>query len=307
MALGLQKRESTEAVPQPGLFRTIVESVTDGIVVIDERSTILYCNPAAERLFGWPDGELAGRPIDVLVPEEYRARHQFRVRAFAHGEAQSRRMGSRQAHILGQRYDGSEISLGITILRSGSMMMAVIRDLSDWIRENRELERLANTDPLSGLQNRRGFSEAAERAIRKGPGEDCRFFLLMLDIDFFKQVNDRHGHDAGDAAIRNVAVVMREALRSKDLVARWGGEEFVALLSLNGRKEALMVAERLRMRIASTTFSGGPGVALGMTASIGLVDGPGEGEGLDAFVRRADLALYEAKAKGRNRVVFLSP
>jgi len=307
MARALHRPESLEASPSPGLFKAIVESIADGIVVIDERSTILYCNPSAERLFGWPDGKLGGRPIDVLLPEEHHIRHQFHVRAFARGETEARRMGNRQAHILGRRYDGSEISLGISILRGGSMMMAVIRDLSDWVRENRELERLANTDPLSGLLNRRGFTEAAERAIRKGPGEDCRFFLLMLDIDFFKQVNDRYGHDAGDAAIRNVAVVMREALRANDLVARWGGEEFVALLSLNGRKEALTVAERLRARIASTTFSGGPGVAVDMTASIGLVEGSGEGEGLETFVRRADVALYEAKAKGRNRVVFLSP
>ena len=306
MGCALQKQERLHGSPEPEFFRRIVESISDGIVVIDEHSTILYCNPAVERLFGWPDGQLAGRPIEVLLPEEYRARHQFRVRAFAQGEAQSRRMGNRQAHILGRRHDGSEVSLGITILRSGSMMMAVIRDLSDWVRENRELERLANTDPLSGLQNRRGFTEAAERAIREGPGEGCRFFLMMLDIDFFKQVNDRHGHDAGDTAIRNLAAVMREALRANDLVARWGGEEFVALLPMNGRKEALLVAERLRGRIAAASFPVAPGTVINMTASIGLVGARGGGESLDSFVRRADLALYEAKAKGRNRVVFRS-
>ena len=165
---------------------------------------------------------------------------------------------------------------------------------------------MAITDQLTGLHNRRYMSRHLDTLLANAKKNDRPLAFVIMDIDFFKQVNDRHGHDAGDTAIRNLAAVMREALRANDLVARWGGEEFVALLPMNGRKEALLVAERLRGRIAAASFPVAPGTVINMTASIGLVGARGGGESLDSFVRRADLALYEAKAKGRNRVVFRS-
>jgi len=164
-------------------------------------------------------------------------------------------------------------------------------------RRNFELERIASTDTLTGLNNRRKLEEfAAEHlaGIRRYGGW---LSAILLDIDHFKAVNDRHGHPVGDSVIMHIAAIIRESVREADMVGRWGGEEFLVLLPNTTVDGALVVAEKIRRAVADYAFP----VVQAKTVSLGvsqLLDD----ETMTGLVARADQALYRAKQAGRNRV-----
>ncbi len=179
-----------------------------------------------------------------------------------------------------------------------------------FIRANLELrqsaaamERLARVDALTGLDNRRSWHEKLEQEWRRADRYGSAPSLIMLDLDHFKAVNDRAGHDAGDQLLAAVAEALRAALRQSDLIGRLGGDEFAVLLPEASVEEARIVAEKMRRHVATLhwgeRWSGPP-----VTASVGVACGR-SGRALDAMglLRQADLALYEAKHAGRNRVV----
>jgi diguanylate cyclase len=165
-------------------------------------------------------------------------------------------------------------------------------------RAERELALLATRDPLTKLSNRRHFWSLAERSLeRRGPGgQDA---LLLVDIDLFKRINDEHGHAAGDRVLTAVAERLRDASREHDIVARWGGEEFLVLLPGTDIESARCAAERLRKKIGEAPIASGS-TSLTVTVSIGatLV---GDWPSLDEAIARADRALYRSKAEGRDR------
>lgn len=164
-----------------------------------------------------------------------------------------------------------------------------------------ELERQARTDPLTGAMNRLALAESIARELSRASRNSRPLSLLMFDLDFFKQLNDRLGHQAGDAALKNVAAAALHQLRASDLLARYGGEEFVVVLPDADKAQAIETAERLRKRIESLGIPCGDGTAL--TASFGVAAFPADGDDFDSLVARADAALYKAKQSGRNRVV----
>lgn len=168
-----------------------------------------------------------------------------------------------------------------------------------------ERERLyrhqATTDALTGLHNRRYYQEHGERILQQSLFARSTS-LLMLDIDYFKQVNDNHGHAAGDTVLREVAALCAKALRVQDLCARVGGEEFGLLLPGTDEQGAIAVAERLRSQIAERRISIANDAQASITVSIGVATTSGRLNTLDALTEAADTALYEAKNSGRNRV-----
>jgi two-component system, cell cycle response regulator len=181
--------------------------------------------------------------------------------------------------------------------------------LQDRLDENyRRSLSLALTDELTGLYNRRyllaHLDEVRARADSNGTGAA----VLMFDIDHFKRVNDTYGHAAGDEVLRQIAARARASVRSVDLVARLGGEEFAVVMPETGLDIAAAVADRLRLAVASEPFALAPdGARLRVTVSIGATAAMPGGEDRDQLLRRADIALYEAKAAGRNRVVTRPP
>ncbi|WP_341705702.1 GGDEF domain-containing protein, partial [Ferrovibrio sp.] len=188
------------------------------------------------------------------------------------------------------------------------------REIDHQAEETRELSadlerlrRLAETDPLTGLLNRRAFLDAAARQVAYARRYDRALAVVVADIDHFKVVNDRHGHAAGDVAIRAVAGRLQQAVRDSDLVARFGGEEFVVLLMESDIAAAVSYAERVRGAIGGSpvdlgTDGNGRAAAVTLTVSLGCtVLGQDDRDVQDA-IDRADGALYAAKAAGRNRV-----
>jgi diguanylate cyclase (GGDEF)-like protein len=159
-----------------------------------------------------------------------------------------------------------------------------------------QLARLALTDRLTGLSNRHAGERALQRDAARARRAGLPFSLALLDLDNFKQVNDRYGHAVGDEILRQVSQVLASTFRASDLAVRWGGDEFLILLPDVAAKGATIFAERARMQIETLTFSGGS-----ITISGGVVE-MGKDESPRDALARADAQLYEAKRGGRNRV-----
>ncbi|WP_161598437.1 GGDEF domain-containing response regulator [Pseudodesulfovibrio senegalensis] len=169
------------------------------------------------------------------------------------------------------------------------------QDISELEDERAMLQDEASTDPLTQALNRRSFLRLldAELAAGHAPG------LVMFDIDHFKSINDEYGHDVGDAVLREISALVRDNIRETDRLARWGGEEFMVLSPGSSMQRTAQVAERLRRAVESFSFTGVPRP---VTSSFGAAVAAGS-EDREAFVKRVDMALYQAKEGGRNRVV----
>lgn len=168
------------------------------------------------------------------------------------------------------------------------------------------LKTMSISDPLTGCYNRRYFQEISPKMVSAAQRHRRSISILMLDVDFFKKINDSHGHLAGDAVLKEVAQTCRATLREPDFLVRFGGEEFVAILPDTATEEALLVAERLRDAIERLQVRFGER-ELYVTVSIGLSEFAASEVSLEKAFARADIALYEAKRGGRNRVVAYAP
>lgn len=161
---------------------------------------------------------------------------------------------------------------------------------------------LSETDDLTGLLNMRGFSIAANRLFGQALRYSRAVSVLMIDSDNLKAVNDAHGHEAGNRLLRQLTRLVQAELRFTDVMARYGGDEFIVLLPETPPKGALEVADRIRDAVASAPLEL-DGKRVSCTVSIGIAGHPADGNTLDAVVARADRAMYQAKRQGRNRVV----
>ena len=198
-----------------------------------------------------------------------------------------------------------DITLQSTLMTITAIcMFSLALALVFWQYENgtQQLQRLADLDGLTSLPNRRSFIELATRALQR----QSEYSLLVIDIDHFKQVNDRYGHLAGDQVLRQLGEQLRLLARQGDLLCRYGGEEFCLLLPETKQLQAQILAERLRVHVCQQIFDVGNGVQLAITLSIGVSSSPRTQQALtlDAMFALADEALYRAKRNGRNQVMI---
>jgi diguanylate cyclase (GGDEF)-like protein len=178
-----------------------------------------------------------------------------------------------------------------------------VKELQDDLRaRNAELDRIARSDPLTGLANRRHLDEQLAAHAASAARHHHELSVAVVDIDNFKSVNDTFGHNAGDTVLREVARRIAVSARVEDIVGRWGGEEFIVILPHCGVDGATVVSERIRRAVAATPVRAEHGIAIPVTVSVGCTGGTDE-----VAVERADAALYAAKKGGRNRTVVLEP
>jgi len=190
--------------------------------------------------------------------------------------------------------NGDKLMVGETILKFET------KDHLD-VAYHEKLYQQAICDSLTSLLNRHYLQRELRKFISISARYNRTFSVLMLDIDFFKKVNDTYGHDVGDNVLKMVADILRSNLRAHDVAARFGGEEFILLLPETSLHEAMFVAERIRLAIEHFNFA--PlGCQHGITISIGIGEFPTSGNDTEALVKSADAALYKAKTGGRNRV-----
>ncbi len=205
------------------------------------------------------------------------------------------------AHSLVKLDDGDRVQLGARVV-----LKLVRLDPHDE-RFQRDMFERTVRDTLTGLYHRAYFLSQIGVLAERYAADGIGMAVLMLDIDHFKQINDRYGHVAGDDVLREVAIVIRESTRAEDLVARYGGEEFVIALPVSMAELAIQRAERIRHELAERKITAA-GHEIHLTASVGLAfHAPGWSRNEKALIVSADQALYQAKARGRNRVVAAAP
>ena len=289
-------------------YRTLFETVPQGVIYHDTAGRITSANPAAMRILGLSWAQMQG-----LTPRD--ARWQVlredgsEFPADQHPTMVALRTGQPVVDVvMGVAVPGRErawlLVNATPLLRNGQLdqVYASFEDITERVLLSRELRQQATTDFLTGVANRRRLMERLQLEVdrvQRHPATHCA--VLAIDLDNFKQVNDRRGHAAGDAVLCHVARLMQQTIRQIDLVARSGGEEFTLLLPDTSATEACALAERLRARIADTpvVVDGEP---VQQTVSIGVGAIKPNDAGPDPVLARADAALYAAKSAGRNTV-----
>jgi diguanylate cyclase (GGDEF)-like protein/PAS domain S-box-containing protein len=303
-AIRRAQEASKIAAERAQTLETLLNAAGEGIFGIDTDGAITFWNPAAERILGYRAGEVLGLDAHQTIHSRHpdgtpHPRQECPVLRAASLENKSTiRMESYFLH-----RNGTPIPVLLTATPvPGSGAVVVFTDITQIKAMQDELRLQAETDPLTGLANRRRFFNAlrlaGERVARKGDHSS----VLMLDLDRFKAVNDRYGHAVGDAVLRSFAAILRAALRSSDLAGRVGGEEFAVLLPHTDLAGAVLLAERIRHAVAAyCRVPEHP--ELRMTVSIGVSELLPEDPSPEAALARADAALYAAKQAGRNRVM----
>lgn len=204
---------------------------------------------------------------------------------------------------LSKHIDPRELEIRIKAALAAKQQRDALKDAAVRLKnEAQRLQQQAQVDPLTGLPNRRALIDSGERAIYLARYLDQPVSLYMVDVDYFKRVNDTWGHSAGDRILMQVATHLRVNLREGDLCSRFGGEEFAVVLPGTDLGDAVTVAERLRHGIEEARFSVGK-ERTKVTVSVGVASFPADGTTLDALIDMADQRLYTAKGNGRNRVV----
>lgn len=182
-------------------------------------------------------------------------------------------------------------------------LAAVVSACIENARLHEEIKLVGLRDPLTGINNRRFFDQRIEEELSKAQRSHSPLACLFIDLDYFKRINDTHGHQVGDQVLKRVAQLLSETLRQGDVLARYGGEEFVVLLTGAGQKIAVEIAERMRSLIEKTPFMVGQNKPLHITLSVGIANfQPGQLMSVKQLLQKADQAVYAAKLSGRNQI-----
>jgi diguanylate cyclase (GGDEF)-like protein/PAS domain S-box-containing protein len=283
----------------------VVESAPDCIITMDHEGRIIEFNPAAEHTFGYSKAAVVGREMaEVIIPPSRRDAHRAGLaRYLATGEGS---IIGRRFEITAMRADGTEFPVELAIskvdLPGPPIFIGFLRDVTEPQRAERELLHQAMHDGLTGLPNRLLLVDRLQVALERAGRQATQVAVVFVDIDRFKDVNTAHGHAGGDALLSEVARRLASGIRGSDTVARFGGDEFV-VVSEGSEPFADSLADRLRASMTAPCTVGGTEVPI--TVSMGVVVGRG-GDYPDALLRDADVALFQAKAKGRNRTEFFS-
>jgi len=283
------------------MLQAVVENAYDGILVCNRQGMIKSANEAALGIFGYEQDELVEQPLNILLPEEIREKHNAFLESFAASPIQARIMQER-AQVHGMRKDGSifpaEVSISKTQASTGLEFTAIIRDETEKLDLIDQLRVEATTDYLTGLHNRRSFIKRLEEEISRSNRYDRPLSVAVIDVDDFKMINDTRGHEVGDKVLVALGDLFQDKCRDHDICGRIGGEEFCVLMPETTLEKASESAERLRksveecMTVDELRFTASFGVATFQNTEVST-----------QILSRADEKLYEAKAQGKNRVV----
>jgi diguanylate cyclase (GGDEF)-like protein/PAS domain S-box-containing protein len=284
----------------------VLQNVADGIVTADEHGLIESFNRSARRLFGYTEAEVIGRPLGMIIAPDHREDVPNPLRA-APGVAAANDAAMESIETVGRRKDGSSFPMDMETsqMRVGERMLAIgcVRDVSERKAHIEALGHQALHDPLTGLPNRTLFGDRVNQAIASAERGDEQRALLLMDVNGFKQVNDTLGHDRGDTLLLELSRRLVGALRETDTVARLGGDEFGILLDGPGDLASAATAAWKIQQACEPALSITDQVVRG-AVSIGIALFPDHGATSADLLRRADLAMYNAKRSGTSHAVF---
>ncbi|MDT8445694.1 MAG: diguanylate cyclase [bacterium] len=285
-------------------LKTILDQLPDVFYRTDMEGRIVMISPACFEAIGYRPEEMIGKPMaDFYHDPEQRAKI---AQAIVDGGGRAKQVEAALRHKSGRAiWVSTNAAVRLDPAGRPKWVEGVARDISQRKQMEDELLRLATTDDLTGLYNRRHFFGRAEQLITVVQRYQRPLSALMLDLDHFKKINDQFGHQAGDKVLQLFAGTCKQLVRDADLVGRLGGEEFGIVLPETSTESAHILAERIRSSVESARLEGSY-EQVGVTVSIGLVGMQGNHDNLEQLLSQADMALYEAKAQGRNRVVVLN-
>ena len=290
------------------LLRGALDMIGQGVVLLDPQFRVRFINTIARKFWDVSDEQVArgfsyidlvnnGRTTNYDVAPEMRE-------AFIARRIALVRAGDSTPSDL-RMNDGRTIRAQCTTLANGGRMLTYT-DVSDLVRQSEDLARLATSESMTGLYNRRHFVSLGEAEWDRFQRYHRPLSLLFIDVDHFKEINDRFGHDVGDLAILHVADVIAEDRRATDIISRFGGDEFAMLLPETDIDQARVVAERIRARLNERPLAL-EGQAVPITLSIGLAEASLSMSSLGALIKLADRMVYEAKSAGRDRIQVPPP
>ncbi len=265
-------------------------------------------------LLGYSEQELLVMNVDELVPAKYRFGHENKRQKYIKSPS-NRNMLSSPRSVFAEHKDGSQIPVEIRLntikTRYGDRILVSLRDFTEHnelvktlefaLEKNKSLNQEVSIDPLTELKNRRFFEEAAIREFAQSKRHNLELSIAMIDIDYFKKVNDSFGHAVGDYALKLVSSELKKYIRAGDTLARIGGEEFAILLPSTSLPAAEILLERIRVSINELQFTNNTPETI--TISIGLTNLYKSDDNYQELLKRADEALYKAKDEGRNKVI----
>lgn len=284
-------------------FRRLFDSLQDVYYRTNAQGVVQHVGPGVRRVLGYEPHEIEGRTAESYYPQST-DRDAFKAAIMEHGEV---------SDFPGQmvRRDGTVIDISISSHalydHAGNFagVEGIYRDVTQRKNLERELQRLATTDMLTGIANRRAFLETAESAYAHSCRSGEPLTLLMLDLDHFKSINDRFGHLEGDRALVAFAQAVKSQLRASDAVGRLGGEEFGVLLPLTTLAEGLEAAARILHSVRALELTDDTGQSYRITTSLGVGAFRQSDRSLRDMLDRADQALYLAKRRGRDQIASL--
>jgi diguanylate cyclase (GGDEF)-like protein/PAS domain S-box-containing protein len=299
-------RASEDARRREQRLANVLGTVRDAIITIDQKGNVQSINAAGERMFGYPKNQVLGQNVKMLMPSHYAEHHDRHLHAYVtQGNALSLE-NSRELE--GQHANGAvfPIELTVTEMMEGNQRLftGVIRDITERKKAQDKIQYMAHHDALTKLPNRNLYIDRVERAIVRAERSGKPLAIMFVDLDKFKPINDELGHEAGDAVLKAVAERMLTCVRLSDTVARFGGDEFVAILeNLDHADSAAVVAQKVISRLLEPIpVPGGKQASVG--ASIGISIFPEDGKTLDELAHAADQAMYAVKQSGRNNFKF---
>ena len=280
-------------------FRAVAQTALDAIILADSNGSIVFWNESAGKIFGYTEQEILGKPLTILMPEQYRGTHQQGLEHIR-STGKSEYIG-RINEMSGLRKNGDTfpIELSVAMWRVGNetFFSGIVRDITKRKQMESKMQILATTDTLTHVFNRIKYAELMQREIERVRRYSHPLSIIMFDIDHFKKVNDTYGHMVGDDVLCMLTQIVKENLRETDFLVRWGGEEFVIITPETDLQRAEKLAERIRLATESYPFDQVERVTL----SFGVTQFHKD-DTEDAFIKRADDAMYMAKKNGRNRV-----
>lgn len=293
--------------------QAILDNMADGVVTYDANGTIHSFNKAASTMFGYPAVAVIGQDIALLTPAARHAEYLPHRKNFVDFRTQGAE--SLPVEFEAIRRDGTLFPMSLSISKISSagrhLGIGILRDITERRMKEDEISRLAFYDPLTELPNRRLLMDRLKQATATSARKGSHAAVMFLDLDHFKQLNDTLGHDMGDLLLQEVARRMKTCVREVDSVARLGGDEFVVLMEAmsSDPDEAAMQAEAVALKVL--TALGQPYV-LGehshtSTPSIGIVVFMAHEHTVDDLLKKADVAMYQAKTAGRNTIRFFDP
>ncbi|HVA24955.1 MAG TPA: EAL domain-containing protein [Chloroflexota bacterium] len=283
-------------------FRAAADNANDAIVSLDEQGNLVYFNPRAEQLFGVEAAAVVGQPMRNLLAPAFRAGwEELRARALAGT------LAADPVQLAGLRAGGEEVPLEMSLALwrtdEGAFLTAIARDVTERKRAEAKLEYQSLHDPLTGLPNRVLLHDRLQTAINAAGRDDSRVAFLLLDLDYFKDVNDTFGHDWGDRVLEGAADRLRATVRDSDTVARLGGDEFgVVLTNLRSIDDSAAVARKILHALERPFAIDAQTAAI--SASIGMVVAPDHGRDVDMLMQRADVAMYTAKGQRNGYALY---